>query len=64
MGYQVKVNNVPSEHDRYIVARLCMGELWYWGSWSTLDAATRVIKENNFENGIVVEECGCRIGAE
>lgn len=64
MGFQVKVNNVPIEHDKYIVARLCMGELWYWGSWNDVEVAKKVIKENEFENGIIVEECRCRIGAE
>jgi len=53
MKAKVEVMNVPKLTDRYIVARFVMGELWYWGSWETKDAAVRVAKQ--FENGLVLE---------
>ncbi len=50
---KVEVCNVPKDADRYIVARLIMGELWHWGSWDTKEAADRVAIQ--FENGLVLE---------
>ena len=53
MRCNVEVFNVPKDHDKYIVARLNEGELWYWGSWEDYqfaNQAARVIR------GIVVEE--------
>lgn len=48
------VQNMPKEKtDRYLVARLNMNLLWYWGSWDTKEAAERVAEQ--FENGVVVE---------
>lgn len=55
MGY-VKVNNLPPEHERYIVARLNDGELWFYGSWDNEAQAEKAAKE--FENGLVVEISG------
>lgn len=50
---KVEVYNAPKDADRYIVARLIMGELCYWGSWDTKEAADRVAEQ--FENGLVLE---------
>ena len=55
MMARVVVRNVDNHPDKYIVARLVMGELWYWGSWNHRDAAEHVAEQ--FENGIVVERC-------
>lgn len=53
IGY-VKVNNLPSEHERYVVARLNDGELWFWGSWADKETAEKAA--NQFENGRVIED--------
>ena len=53
MNATIKINNVAPDADRYIVARLVEGELWYWGSWEDEKAARRVA--DTFDNGIVVE---------
>lgn len=50
---KVKVNNKPEDTEKYIVARLSDGELWYWGSWDDKVTATRVA--STFKNGVVVE---------
>ena len=47
------INKVPKNTERFIVARLVMNELWYWGSWDTKEAADRVAAQ--FDNGIVLE---------
>lgn len=52
MYYRIKVNNVPDNAEKYIVARYNMSELWFWGSWNTLEEAERVA--NEISNGIVV----------
>ena len=49
----MKVNNLDAEHERYVVARLVDGELWYWGSWPERDAAWRVAE--SFDNGVLVD---------
>lgn len=54
-GIKAEVQNVPKDADKYIVARLVMGELWYWGSWETKKAADRVAEQ--FDNGVVLERC-------
>lgn len=50
---KVEIQNCPAETDKYIVARLVMGLLWYWGSWDTEEAAKRVAE--TFDNGLVLE---------
>lgn len=53
MKCNVEAMNVPKDHDKYIVARLNQGKLWYWGSWDD----ERKAKIRALEvNGIVVEE--------
>ena len=53
MKCNVEVMNVPKDHDKYIVARLSEGKLWYWGSWDDERKAKITALEIN---GIVVEE--------
>lgn len=55
MKTTVNVHNLPQNPNKYIVAKLNSGELWYWGSWETRDQAEQCIRDNNFDNGIVVE---------
>ena len=49
-----KVYNVAdyAKDYNYIVARNCDGELWFWGAWNDIEAATRAA---NDIGGIVVE---------
>ena len=49
----VEIMNCEKDADKYIVARVVMGILWYWGSWNDKDAAHRVAE--TFENAIVIE---------
>lgn len=53
MVCNVKMNNPPLQAERFIVARVSNGELWYWGSWSDKSDAEKAATQ--FENGIVVE---------
>ena len=50
---QVLVRNVSPTHFRYIVCRLVDGDLWYYSTWKTREAADTAAAE--FENGIVVD---------
>lgn len=54
MGKQclAEVNNLPDEIDKYVIARVCDGELWFWGTWDDKDEAENVV--NDVENGIVL----------
>ena len=48
----VKVNNLPNyKLQKYIVARISNGELWFWGTWETEDQAKKIAEEMD---GIVV----------
>lgn len=49
----VKINNLPSDHDRFCVCRMVDGELWYWGSWDNESCANKAAL--TFDNGIVVD---------
>lgn len=49
---RTSVNNVPVEHDKYVVARLDHSELWYWGSYNDLDRAKTVAIQ---VNGVILE---------
>lgn len=53
MKCNVEVMNVPKDHDKYIVARLNEGKLWYWGSWEDNQSADLAAREIS---GIVVEK--------
>ena len=52
----VIVNNLPDDHCRYVVARVCMGTLWYWTSWDSCSEANQNIRENKLEDHAVVIE--------
>ena len=47
------VNNVPKDTERFIVARVCEGELWYWGSWDNREDALKAAKE---QDGAVIDK--------
>ena len=54
MGVRINgVENCDIDHERYVVARLVDGELWFWGSWATRDSARRVAQQ--FDNGFVID---------
>lgn len=53
MAYIADVNNVPNGiTERYIVANMVVGELWFWGAWDDPEKAQSVAKEID---GVVVE---------
>lgn len=49
---QAEVNNLPDDIEKYVVARVCDGELWFWGTWDDKDKAEKVV--NDVENGILL----------
>lgn len=53
MKGKVEIMNCENNPEKYIVARLVMGVLWFWGSWESKDAADRVASQ--FDNGLVLE---------
>jgi hypothetical protein len=53
MTGKAKIQNCEANPEKYIVARLVMGVLWFWGSWETREAADRVASQ--FDNGLVLE---------
>ena len=54
-SFNVEVNNTSrsSYENKFIVARLVYGELWFYGMYETKEEANRVREE--FPNGIVLE---------
>ena len=52
----VNIQNASRDSERYIVARLVDGALWYWGSWDDVDKAYEVAEE--FDNAIVLTLIG------
>lgn len=52
--YQVEVNNVPDNHYdfKFMVARYCHGELWYYGVYDEYD---RAIAARDEIDGIILE---------
>lgn len=50
---KVKVNNVTEGEEKFVVARVSGGELWYWGRFDTEQKAKEVAGEIC---GIVLEE--------
>lgn len=50
---QVLVRNVSPTHFRYIVCRLVDGDLWYYSTWKTKEAAE--VAAGEFENALVVD---------
>lgn len=41
----ITIHNVDDDCLDYIVARICDGELWFWGSWDNLEDAKATAKE-------------------
>lgn len=50
---RIEVNNIGCDYERYVIARLVDGKLWYWGSWDDEKASERVAGQ--FDNGVVVD---------
>ena len=50
---QVKIENMPERVNKFIVCRVCNGELWYWGSFDDEKTAEQARKE---VDGIVVKK--------
>lgn len=48
-----KVNNLPKDVEKYVVAREVDGELWFWGSFETEGKAIEA--SSQFFNGFVLE---------
>ena len=55
MQLKIMVNNVPKESElkRYIVARVCDAELWYYGTYGTQNIAKDV--SDFLGNAIVID---------
>jgi len=59
---KVFINNLPNSLKRFVVARNCEGELWYWGTWDNVHDATAAAIDIS---GLVYEQdevatCGAR----
>lgn len=52
----VNVQNVSRDPERYIVARLVDGAMWYYGSWGDVDEAYDAAGQ--FDNAIVLTLIG------
>ena len=39
------INNLPTDHKRFVVAQIIDGDYWFWGSWDNKDDAQRAISE-------------------
>lgn len=50
---KVIVRNVPEHAEKYIVARVNEGSLWYWGSWDNKDDAEESAR--NVEGIVVIK---------
>lgn len=49
---QAEVNNLPDDIEKYVVAKVCDGELWFWGTWNDKNEAKKAV--NDVENGILL----------
>ena len=51
------INNLPeyAKEKAFIVARICDGELWFWGAWDNQEKANEVAY--GLENGICLAHC-------
>ena len=49
---RLKVHNCDRDSEKYIVARSCDGEMWFWGSFKDYDMAHKVACEID---GVVFE---------
>ena len=50
---KVVINNLSNNLERYVVARVVSGNLWYWGSWNKKEDAEEVAL--TFDNAIVID---------
>ena len=48
----VQVKNITEGKEKYVVARLVSGELWYYGRYETENRAKEVSED--FDNGLVL----------
>lgn len=40
-----KINNLPKVVYKYVVARVCDGEWWFWGTWDEQEPAVNAALE-------------------
>lgn len=50
--FRLKINNAPNKLDRFVVARVVDGELWFYGSF---DIADRADKARDEIDGLILE---------
>lgn len=53
MKCKIDIQNLEPDHEKYVVARLDYGMLWYWGSWDNKGEAELAAKK--LYNAIVLE---------
>ena len=41
----ITVHNVDEDCKKYMVARICDREMWYWGSYDTLEDAEKTAEQ-------------------
>ena len=68
----IHINRLEADHERFVVARLIDGELWFWGSFEIKEMADKAAKELKnalvFDYGVVqdtireIESCGGMTG--
>ena len=49
--HMMNVQNLPTTHKTFVIARPCDGSLWYWGSWDSEETAHTIANE---VGGVVV----------
>ena len=54
MKATVKINNMPKDPKKYVVARVVDGELWYYGSFDEEDENRSKLARKEI-NGIIAE---------
>lgn len=54
MGKQclAEVNNLPDEIDKYVVAKVCDGEMWFWGTYDDKSRAEKAVRD---VDGVILE---------
>ncbi len=53
--FRLKINNAPNKLNRFVVARVVDGELWFYGSF---DIADRAEEARNEIDGLILETSG------
>lgn len=51
---KTEVLNIDKDHEKYVVAKVGLGTLWYWGSWADKKDAEKAAEQ--LQNAIVLEE--------